>query len=173
MQFQSNVPPTPGTDGKPRKWNGIDTIAELPEAAYAMLDGIAERIAVSEADQADHTAYQGGVRSNGNGSNRNGATVETRVIAYLAKLAPAIAGQGGHKVTMRAACIRVRFGLDDPETVFRLLRDHYNDRCQPPWSESELRHKAEEACKTEIAPGSCTWSREGRGDIAQRRWATP
>jgi len=79
MQFQSNVPPTPGTDGKPRQWNGIDTIAELPEAAYAMLDGITERIAVSEADQADHTAYQGGGRSNGNGSNPNGATVETRV----------------------------------------------------------------------------------------------
>ena len=71
------------------------------------------------------------------------------MIAYLAKLAPAIDGQGGHDVTMRAACIPVRFGLDDPETVFRLLRDHYNDRCQPPWSESELRHKAEEACKTE------------------------
>jgi len=36
------------------------TIAELPEAAYAVLDGIAERIAISQAGQADQTAYQGG-----------------------------------------------------------------------------------------------------------------
>ena len=60
MQFQSNVPPTPGTDDKPRQWNGIATIAELPEAAYAMLDGIAERIAMTKADEVDHTAYQEG-----------------------------------------------------------------------------------------------------------------
>jgi len=129
------------------------SIAELPDTAYAKLEGIA----VATVDQSDQTAYQGGVSSNGNGTRRNGATVEARAIAYLAKLAPAIAGQGGHNVTMRAACAVVRFGLHDPETVFRLLRDHYNDHCQPPWSESELRHKAEDACKTEkrrdLAPG--------------------
>jgi len=143
-QVESVVPPTPGTDGKPRRWNRVKSVAELLEVAYAKLDGIAERIAITRAEKADQTAYQGGVSSNGNGT-----TAETRAIDYLAKLDPAIAGQGGHRITMRAACIPVRFGIDDPETVFRLLRDHYNDRCQPPWSESELRHKAEEACKTE------------------------
>ena len=38
------------------------TIAELPDDAYAKLEGIAERIAIEAVDQADHTAYQGGVR---------------------------------------------------------------------------------------------------------------
>ena len=75
------------------------SIAELPDTAYAKLEGIA----VATVDQSDQTAYQGGVSSNGNGTRRNGATVEARAIAYLAKLAPAIAGQGGHNVTMRAA----------------------------------------------------------------------
>src|SRR5208337_4655990 len=51
-QLQSNCPPTIGTDGKPRRWNGCDTIAELPEAALAFLeDALAkarvERLAIA------------------------------------------------------------------------------------------------------------------------------
>jgi hypothetical protein len=36
-QFQSVVPPTVGTDGKPRQWNGVSTIAPLPESVYSAL----------------------------------------------------------------------------------------------------------------------------------------
>jgi hypothetical protein len=37
-QLQSNCPPTVGDDGQPRRWNGCNTIAELPTAVYATLD---------------------------------------------------------------------------------------------------------------------------------------
>ena len=37
-QSQSAVPPTVGTDGQPRRWNGCNEIAWLPEAAYAFLE---------------------------------------------------------------------------------------------------------------------------------------
>jgi hypothetical protein len=37
-QLQSCCPPTVGDDGQPRRWHGCDTIAELPEAAYRLLD---------------------------------------------------------------------------------------------------------------------------------------
>lgn len=37
-QLQSVVPPTPGTDGKPRAWNGVDEIADAPGAFYAGLE---------------------------------------------------------------------------------------------------------------------------------------
>ncbi|MGO9598367.1 MAG: bifunctional DNA primase/polymerase [Isosphaeraceae bacterium] len=37
-QLQSNCPPTVGTDGKPRKWNGNDDVANLPEAVFSLLD---------------------------------------------------------------------------------------------------------------------------------------
>jgi hypothetical protein len=37
-QLQSNCPPTVGTDGKPREWNGVWIIADLPEAAFIFLD---------------------------------------------------------------------------------------------------------------------------------------
>lgn len=37
-QIQSVVPPTPGTDGTPREWNGVETIADAPESFYAFLE---------------------------------------------------------------------------------------------------------------------------------------
>jgi hypothetical protein len=47
-QVQSVVPPTLGTDGQPRQWNAVGTIAELPDSAYATLEAIAERVAVTK-----------------------------------------------------------------------------------------------------------------------------
>lgn len=40
-QLQSAVPPTPGTNGRPRTWNGIEQVAEAPESFYATLEAIA------------------------------------------------------------------------------------------------------------------------------------
>ncbi|MBX3497772.1 MAG: DUF3987 domain-containing protein, partial [Parvibaculum sp.] len=58
---------------------------------------------------------------------------------------PAISGSGGHSQTYAAATAMVHgFGLD-PETALTLLVDRYNPRCQPPWSEKELRHKVSDA----------------------------
>jgi hypothetical protein len=71
--------------------------------------------------------------------------VERRARAYLDKLPPAISGQGGHAVTYTAATALVH-GLEiDTERALSLLIDHYNPRCQPPWTEKELRHKVEDA----------------------------
>lgn len=71
--------------------------------------------------------------------------LERRALAYLAKLPPAISGQGGHPATYTAATALVHgFGLDS-ELALSLLLDHYNPRCEPPWSEKELRHKVEDA----------------------------
>ncbi len=38
--LQSNCPPTLGTDGEPRRWNGCRDVASLPEAFYERLDAI-------------------------------------------------------------------------------------------------------------------------------------
>lgn len=65
---------------------------------------------------------------------------------YLTRLAdPAIEGQGGDKQTYDVACMGVRdYGLTVP-TTWRLMLDHYNDRCLPPWDGEELLHKVENA----------------------------
>jgi hypothetical protein len=70
---------------------------------------------------------------------------EARAVAYLAQCPPAISGQGGHDQTFEVARAIV-FGFDlGPEVGYRLLADHYNPRCAPPWTEPELRHKCAEA----------------------------
>jgi hypothetical protein len=72
-------------------------------------------------------------------------TVLRRAEAYLDRIPPAISGSGGHSQTYAAATAMVHgFGLD-AETAFGLLWDRYNPRCQPPWSEKELRHKVSDA----------------------------
>ncbi len=76
---------------------------------------------------------------------RGEATVERRAVEYLKKIPAAISGQGGHDATLSAARAVV-YGFDlGPDRGFELLRDHYNPRCQPEWSEKELRHKCQEA----------------------------
>jgi hypothetical protein len=69
-----------------------------------------------------------------------------RARRYIAKCPPAISGQGGHNATFHVAAALVNgFGLGQPEAL-ALLED-YNTRCEPPWSEKELRHKIESASK--------------------------
>jgi hypothetical protein len=63
---------------------------------------------------------------------------------YIAKMPPAISGQGGHVATFNAARKLADFGLSE-EDIYQVLAADYNPRCEPPWSEKELRHKAAEA----------------------------
>jgi hypothetical protein len=83
----------------------------------------------------------GGLR----GRASRSASIADRAIAYLAALPPAISGHGGHDQTLAAARVVV-YGFNvGPEVGFQLLWQHYNPRCDPPWSEKELRYKCEEA----------------------------
>jgi hypothetical protein len=67
-----------------------------------------------------------------------------RARAYLSRVPPAIAGDHGDLHTFQTCCRSVRgFALDDDE-AFAVLTD-WNDRCQPPWTEGELREKIRSA----------------------------
>jgi hypothetical protein len=71
-------------------------------------------------------------------------TKSDRACAYVAKIPPAISGQGGHDATFAVAKALVHdFALPDPE-AWQILCE-YNNRCSPPWSERQLRHKMESA----------------------------
>jgi hypothetical protein len=69
-----------------------------------------------------------------------------RARAYIAKLNPAIAGNGGHSATLLAACRLVEFGLT-PEEARPLLEEWNKTHCEPQWSEQELAHKLADAFK--------------------------
>lgn len=59
-------------------------------------------------------------------------------------LPPAIEGEGGDGVTYLAACRMRDYGVS--ETVaLEILLAHYNPRCQPPWSDTELAVKVKNA----------------------------
>lgn len=63
--------------------------------------------------------------------------------SYLANTPGAIAGSGGHNHTFTIAKRLLGFGLSS-EQVFDLLCE-WNAKCEPAWSEAELRHKIESA----------------------------
>lgn len=78
--------------------------------------------------------------------------VEKRAIAYIDKMPDAISGSGGHQATWNVALVLARgFGLSEGATL-RILRDHYNHRCRPPWREKELEHKARNAVNADRVP---------------------
>jgi Bifunctional DNA primase/polymerase, N-terminal len=67
-----------------------------------------------------------------------------RAEAYVDKMAPAVAGSGGHGQTFAVARKLLQdFAVPESTAWGILLR--YNARCQPPWSERELRHKLAQA----------------------------
>jgi len=75
-----------------------------------------------------------------------------RARAYLAKMPPAISGHGGHNATFLAARALVcGFALDEDD-AFDLLVSDYNQRCEPPWAEWELRHKVRSAINCSTTP---------------------
>ena len=73
-------------------------------------------------------------------------SIEERIAAWLDAIPGAISGAGGHNRTFRVACQLFNgWGLSETKTLGWL--EHYNDKCQPSWSASELKHKASEAVK--------------------------
>jgi hypothetical protein len=71
--------------------------------------------------------------------------VQARAIIYLERCPPAVSHDGGHNQTFDVArAVVYGFNLG-PDAGFDLLWQHYNPRCLPPWSETELRHKCLEA----------------------------
>lgn len=72
---------------------------------------------------------------------------ELRARRYVSRMPPSISGNGGHQALWYATCRAMHGfapGLGD-EVVYRVLVDEFNGRCEPPWSERELRHKIEDA----------------------------
>jgi hypothetical protein len=94
----------------------------------------------------------------------NEESLASRVRAYVAAMPPAISGQSGHDATFAVAKKLVHdFGMSEHD-AWPILLD-YNSRCQPPWSERELRHKLENA-------GKLTRAAKSRGHLRQQSTKT-
>lgn len=66
---------------------------------------------------------------------------------YLDRMPPAVSGQNGHDQTFRVACVLCQgFGLSPDDA--RPLMQEYSTRCVPPWKESDILHKLQDADRT-------------------------
>jgi hypothetical protein len=64
--------------------------------------------------------------------------------AYVRTIPGAVSGNGGHNLTFRVARVLVRdFALSEHDAM--TLFQEWNETCEPPWSESDLRHKLHDA----------------------------
>jgi hypothetical protein len=73
-------------------------------------------------------------------------TKSQRIEAYLAATPGAVSGQDGHGQTFAVACALYNGWDLTEEEVLSWLKT-YNVKCDPPWSERELAHKAAQAAK--------------------------
>ena len=139
---------------QPYRWLNDASIAELPRAWFDLLVSPTKKTTLTPPADSD-----------GRDVGDVGDVVK-RATAYLARMAPAIAGEGGHDATYRAAVKLVRgFGLDT-RMAYDLLAREYNPRCRPPWSERELLHKVEDAVHATSPLGHLLTE-------PRREWLTP
>jgi len=67
--------------------------------------------------------------------------------ALCQTMAPAIEGEAGSNALL-AVARALRWGLElEADECQDLIEAHYNERCEPPWSATEIAHKIEEAGK--------------------------
>jgi hypothetical protein len=69
-----------------------------------------------------------------------------RARRYLHYVDPAISGNRGHSHTF-VVCQKIVRGFSLSEDVAYSLLTHWNMRCEPPWSEKDLRRKVHQAAE--------------------------
>jgi hypothetical protein len=142
------LPPSPHKSGQRYVWEVDD--CDMAAAPEWMVGLVRELVAKSGGPQPDggpsHPHEYQGVRSTvyalPASADRRQLVEQAR--RYVQTLPPGIQGQNGSRPTFRAACVCVLgFGLSVEESM--PVMQEYSGRCEPPWSDDELRHKLEDA----------------------------
>lgn len=121
----ATAPPSSHPSGRQYAWQSFDAKAALPcfDASW-----LAEE---PRPARAPATNYIGKVRN---------------AVAYIRRI-HAVAGEGGHNATFRAACKLRDAGLSEDEAL-AVLGDWNETNASPPWSAAELQHKIRSAYGT-------------------------
>jgi hypothetical protein len=153
------------TADRPHRRAGIiEAPAERVTVPAEMLDALVAELAPAESGQPELDLGAEIERKQATVAGP-AADIEARAIAYLAKCEPAVSGQRGHDKAFKAA-VSIGPGFDLPADVaYRMLWEHYNPRCDPPWSEKELKHKVDDAYEKETRRG---WLRDAPPKKARR-----
>lgn len=101
-------------------------------------------------------------------------TKRQRVLSYLDRCQGAVSGRGGHDHTFRVTCAIVKGFACDADEAYSYLSD-WNSKCQPPWSEPELRHKINSALDAPDLLGNPGYllEKEAAGEFTKDREKSP
>jgi hypothetical protein len=101
-------------------------VADAPEWLYSKLPGKKKKTELSESATIDQQVpLQRGVR-------------------YLDDAPVSVEGRGGDQTAFRVSCQLKDLGLSEANAFF-LLQEFWNPRCEPPWSDEDLRQKVKNA----------------------------
>lgn len=93
--------------------------------------------------------------------------IEDRASKYVASCPEAVSGQRGHSACYAVATYLVHGFCLSVEQALRIMLAEYNPRCQPEWTEKELRHKCEDAeRKPHDRPRGWLLNAERRQDVS-------
>ncbi len=126
----SILPPHANAEGVPYEWltEGLPAISELPLARLAWTrERRRRRVRTVIAVDGDPWSLL------------------TRGRPYVDRFERAVSGRSGHTTTFVSALKIVRFVGGDADLAWQLLSYYNATKCDPEWSECELRHKWEDA----------------------------
>lgn len=169
----SRVGPLPGTlktKGDPtleRPWR-LATIDHRPEpgATLDLKDYVRRFPPPAPAPPSEPSASPAATRPTRPTRGGEGDRLARRRAALVKKLPGAISGQRGHKQTIKSMKALVQLFETEAE-AYRFALEHYNPKCEPPWSEAELRRKVSEAVRTN--PGALGAKLREDGDHREAR----
>ena len=130
------TPPSIHNSGKRYEWERAPGSVSVAQAPEWLVEWVTNRTSTAATTAAATTSTTTSVSD----------IVPDRAAKYLAKLPPAISGQGGHDQTFHAACVLVLGFALSPEQALPLLRQ-WNQTCEPPWNDRDLDHKLTDANK--------------------------
>jgi hypothetical protein len=157
-QHQSHFP---GIDFKSEGGYVVGPHSQTPDGTYELI------VDESSADLPDDLMAALDVQAECNTEGAEPSLLHADTFKNECKIAaPAVEGQNGDGVTFQLACRGHDLSLPKHIT-FELMRDHWNARCVPPWSDSSLFLKVENAYRyAKSAPGNATPEAKFTPDMA-------
>lgn len=161
------APPSVHSSGAQYEWITSGGLRDLADPPQWLVDEIRQLLVPTTAERA-HEPRPIAAATTDDPAVR--AERISRARSYADSAAPAVSGSGGSTQTFSVAQHLFGFGIDSAD-VLDIMRDHYNPRCQPPWSDREIARKVSQARDRSRAtrakdPGIIEAARAARVDVS-------
>lgn len=122
-----------GLEDRPHRQSRIEEAPDLFPVSSDLLTALVGEYGPKPSSNGKHTT-----------TAKAGSDAVARCKKYLSKTPDAVSGKKGHDKAFHAACETIRFGLSESER-WEVLQWFNAEKCQPRFSDADLRHKHEDA----------------------------